>query len=80
MALKRRNFEKAVNGLLSPHNYEYMLFVQSQLRKNPHHLLKHKIARAQDVIKIVQAEAPSAMLSSSEDALRVLREAVKRLK
>ncbi len=80
MALKRHNFEKAVNGLLSPHNYEYMLFIQSQLKKNPHHLLSHKNARAQDVIKIVQAEAPSAMLNSSEDALRVLREAVKRLK
>lgn len=80
MALKRHNFEKAVNGLLSPHNYEYMLFVQSQLRKNPHHLVKHNVARAQDVIKIVQAEAPSAMLSDSGDALRVLREAVRRLK
>ena len=80
MALKKRNFEKAVNGLLSPHNYEYMLFIQSQLKKNPHHLLTHKLARAQDVMKIVQAETPSAMLNSSEDALKVLREAVKRLK
>ncbi len=80
MAIKRKNFEKAVNGLLSPHNYEYMLFVQSQLKKNPHHLLTHKLSRAQDVIKIVQAETPSAMLSSLDDALRVLREAVRRLK
>lgn len=80
MALKKRNFEKAVNGLLSPHNYEYMLFIQSQLKKNPHHLLSNKLARAQDVMKMVQAETPSAMLSSSDDALRVLREAIKRLK
>jgi hypothetical protein len=80
MALKKRNFEKAVNGLLSPHNYEYMLFIQSQLKKNPHHLLSKKSARAQDVIRMVQAETPSAMLTDSADALRVLREAVKRLK
>jgi hypothetical protein len=80
MAIKRGNFEKAVNTLLSPHNYEYMLFIQSQLKKNPHHLLSHKSARGQDVIKMVQSETPSAMLSSPDDALRVLREAVRRLK
>lgn len=80
MALKRHNFEKAVNGLLSPHNYEYMLFIQSQLKKNPHRFLSNKVARAQDIMKLVQAETPSATLSSFDDALRVLREAVRRLK
>jgi hypothetical protein len=80
MALKKRNFEKAVNGLLSPHNYEYMLFIQSQLKKTPHRFLSHAVVRPQDVVKMVQAETPSAMLSSSDDAMRVLREAIRRLK
>jgi hypothetical protein len=80
MALKKSNFEKAVNGLLSPHNYEYMLFIQSQLKKNPHRFLAQKIVRAQDIIKMVQTETPSAMLNSFDDAMRVLREAIRRLK
>jgi hypothetical protein len=80
MPLKKRNFEKAVDGLLSPHNYEYMLFIQSQIKKNPHRFFSERVARAQDVLRLVQAETPSAMLSSSDDALRVLREAVRRLK
>ncbi len=80
MALKKTNLEKAVNGLLSPHNYEYMLFLQSEFKKNPRHLHLHKIARAKDIIRIVQSQAPSAMLSSLDDALLVLREAMRRLK
>jgi hypothetical protein len=80
MSLKKRNFEKAVNGLLSPHNSEYMLFIQSQLKKNPHRFLPRGVVCAQDVVETVQAETPSAMLSSSDDALRVLREAIRRLK
>ncbi len=80
MALRKRDFEKAVNCLLSPHNYEYMLFVQSQLKKNPHRFLSQNFPKAQDIVRIVQAVNPSATLSNSDDALRVLREAVRRLK
>jgi hypothetical protein len=80
MALKNRNFEKAVEGLLSPHNYEYMLFVQSQLKNSPHRFLSQNSPKAQDIVRIVQAVIPSTTLSSSVDALRVLREAVRRLK
>lgn len=80
MALKKRNFEKAVEGLLSPHNYEYMLFVQSQLKNSPHRFLSQHSPKAQDIVRIVQAVIPSTTLSSSVDALRVLREAVRRLK
>lgn len=80
MPRKKRDFEKAVSCLLSPNNYEYMLYIQSQIRKDPRRLSSPGFVKPQDVIRMVHAGNPSATPADSGDALRVLREAVRRLK
>jgi hypothetical protein len=79
MALQKDDFERAVEGLLSPQHEGFMLFMQSQLEKDPNDLLFHKFKRAQEVIRIVRTSSPSVPPFSIEEALDLLQEAVRRL-
>lgn len=80
MSLKKVDFEKAVETLLCPRYYEYMLFVQSQIEKSPRHRGFTKYRQIKDVIRMVRADNPSVRALNMDDALDVLREAVRRLK
>ncbi len=79
MALTKDDFERAVEGLLSPQHEEFMLFMQSQLERDPNDLIFHKYKRAQEVIRIVRTSTPSVPPFTIEEALDVLQEAVRRL-
>ncbi len=79
MSLKKEDFERAVEGLLEPQHQEFMLFMQSQLEKDPHDLIFHKFKRAQEVIRMVRTSSPTVPPFTIEEALDVLQEAVRRL-
>ncbi len=79
MSLRKHDLEQAVGGLLCPRHYEYLLFIQSQLDKNPADLAEHKYKAAEDVIKMVHSARPSIPPLGITDALNVLHEALKRL-
>lgn len=79
MALQKDDFERAVEGLLSPQHQEFMLFMQSQLEKDPNDLVFHKFKRAQEVIRMVRTSTPSVPPFTIDEALDVLQEAVRRL-
>ncbi len=80
MALKHDDFERAVEELLSPQHQEFMLFMQSQLEKDPNDLIFHKFKRAQEVMRMIRTSTPSVPPFSIDEALGVLQEAVRRLK
>jgi hypothetical protein len=80
MSLHKNDLEKAVQSLLCPRNYEYILFVQSQIEKDPHYLTSQKQRQAKNVINMVSSAAPSGPSLHTNDALHVLREAVRRLR
>jgi hypothetical protein len=80
MSLRKNDLEKAVQSLLCPRNYEYILFVQSQIEKNPRYLLSQKQRQVKNVINMVSSSTPSGPSLHADDALHVLREAVRRLK
>jgi hypothetical protein len=80
MSLRKNDLEKAVQSLLCPRNYEYILFVQSQIEKDPHYLTSQKQRQAKNVINMVSTAAPSGPSLHVNDALHVLREAVRRLR
>lgn len=79
MALTKDDFERAVEGLLSPQHEEFMLFMQSQLERDPNDLIFHKYKRAQEVIRMVRTSTPTVPPFTIEEALDVLQEAVRRL-
>jgi hypothetical protein len=79
MALLKDDFERAVEGLLSPQHEDFMLFMQSQLEKDPNDLIFHKFKRAQEVIRMVRTTSPSLPPFTIEEALDVLQEAVRRM-
>ena len=79
MALRKDDFERAVEGLLSPQHQDFMLFMQSQLEKDPNDLIFHKFKRAQEVIRLVRTSTPSVPPFGIDEALDVLQEAVRRL-
>ncbi len=79
MALQKEDFERAVEGLLSPQHQEFMLFMQSQLERDPHDLIFHKFKRAQEVIRMVRTSTPNVPPFTIEEALDLLQEAVRRL-
>jgi hypothetical protein len=78
MALQKDDFERAVEGLLSPQHEGFMSFMQSQLDRDPNDLLFHRFKRAQAVIRIVRASRPTVPPFSIEEALDLLQEAVRR--
>jgi hypothetical protein len=80
MSLRRNDLEKAVQSLLCPRNYEYILFVQSQIEKDPRYLASQKQRQAKNVINMVSSAVPSSPSLHVNDAMHVLREAVRRLK
>lgn len=80
MSLRRNDLERAVQSLLCPRNYEYILFVQSQIEKNPGFLVSQKQRQAKNVINLVSSATPSGPCLHANDALHVLREAVRRIK
>lgn len=79
MTLKKDEFERAVEGLLSPQHQEFMLFMQSQLERDPNDLIFHKFKRAEEVIRLVRASSPAVPPFGIDEALYVLQEAVRRL-
>ena len=79
MALNRDDFERAVEGLLSPQHEEFMVFMQSQLEKDPDDLVYHKFKRAQEVIRMVRSSTPNVPPFTIDEALDLLQEAVRRL-
>lgn len=76
--MKRDEFERAVEGLLSPQHEEFMSFMQSRLEKDPNDLIYHKYKRAQEVIRMVRTSAPAIPPFSIDEALDMLQEAVRR--
>jgi hypothetical protein len=80
MSLKKYDLERAVQSLLCPRNYEYILFVQSQLEKDPRYLASQKQRQARNVISMVSSATPTGPSLHANEALHVLREAVRRLK
>jgi hypothetical protein len=79
MALQKDDFERAVEGLLSPQHEEFMLFMQFQLEKDPNDLIFHKFKRAQEVIRMVRTSSPTVPPFTIEEALDLLQEAMRRL-
>jgi len=78
--LGKNDLEKAVQCLLCPRNYEYILFVQSQVEKNPAYLTVLKEKQAKNVVTLIsQAKGPGRTLQPDE-AIHVLREAIRRIK
>ncbi len=80
MSLRKNEIEKAVQSLLCPRNYEYILFVQSQIEKDPDFLTSQTQRQAKNVISLVSAGVPSGPCLHTNEALRALREAVRRIK
>ncbi len=80
MSIRKNEFEKAVQSLLCPRNYEYILFVQSQIEKDPAFLRGQSERQAKNVISMVSSATPSAPSLHTHDALIVLREAVRRIR
>ncbi len=80
MSLRKNDLEKAVQSLLCPRNYEYILFVQSQIEKNPGYLRLQKEKQAKNVINMISSASPSGPSLHANEALHVLREAVRRMK
>ncbi len=80
MSLRKNDLEKAVQSLLCPRNYEYILFVQSQIEKNPGYLSLQKQRQAKNVINMISSATPSGPSLHANEALHVLREAVRRIK
>ncbi len=80
MSMRKNDLEKAVQSLLCPRNYEYILFVQSQIEKNPGYLASQKEKQAKNVINLVSSATPSGPSLHANEALHVLREAVRRMK
>lgn len=80
MSLRKDDRERAVQSLLCPRNYEYILFVQSQLEQNPGYLKAQKDRQAKNVISMVSSATPTAPSLHANEALSVLREAVRRLR
>ncbi len=80
MSLRKSDLERAVQSLLCPRNYEYILFVQSQIEKNPAYLASQKQRQAKNVINLVSSATPSSPSLHTNEALHVLREAVRRIK
>ncbi len=80
MSLRKNDLEKAVQSLLCPRNYEFILFVQSQIEKNPGYLSLQKEKQAKNVINMVSSASPSGPSLHTNEALHVLREAVRRMK
>jgi hypothetical protein len=79
MTLQKDDFERAVEGLLSPQHQEFMLFIQSQLEKDPNDLIFHKFKRAQEIIRMVRVSTPNVPPFTLDEALDLLQEAVRRL-
>jgi hypothetical protein len=80
MSIRKSDLEKAVQSLLCPRHYEYILFVQSQIEKNPRYLTLQRQKQAKNVINMVSSAIPSGRSLQANEALNVLREAVRRLK
>ena len=80
MSLRKNELEKAVQSLLCPRNYEYILFVQTQIEKNPGFLTTQKQRQARNVINLISSATPSGPSLHTNEALHVLREAVRRIK
>ena len=81
MALRRKeDFEGAVEALLCPRNYEFLLFIQGKLEDEKDLAELTKVRRAQTVIKMVNAESPMLPTLNVREAIDVLEEAVHRLK
>jgi hypothetical protein len=80
MSLRKNDFERAVQSLLCPRNYEYILFVQAQIEKDPTYLREQSERQAKNVINMVSSASPSGPSLHSHDALIVLREAVRRIR
>ena len=80
MALRKTEIERAIQSLLCPRNYEYILFVQSQIEKDPEFLSSQQQRQAKNVINMVSSSTPTGPCLHTNEALQVLREAVRRLK
>jgi hypothetical protein len=80
MALRKEHFEEAVNGLLAPRHYEYLLFVQHEVEKTRTLDSVGKYRRANEVAKMVRSSLPTLPILSVSDSIHVLKEAVRRLR
>jgi hypothetical protein len=80
MSLRKNHVEKAIQSLLCPRNYEYILFVQSELEKDPAYLKMQKDRQARNVIKMVSSAPALGPQLHIDEAIYVLREAVRRIK
>ncbi len=75
----REEFEGAVEALLCPRHYEYLLFIQRKLEDETDLTELTKVRRARTVIRMVQKESPSLPTLNVREAMDVLEEAVHRL-
>lgn len=80
MALRKEDFEEAVNGLLCPRHYEYLLFIQNEIEKTWTLDTVGKYRRASEVAKMVHASQPTLPGMSVNDSIHVLKEAIRRLR
>ncbi len=80
MSLRKPYFEKAVNNLLTPAHYEFLLFVQNQIKKDRHDLQHHEQKRAGEVIRLVRQGNVRVPPFSTGEAISVLTEAMRRLR
>ena len=80
MALKKDDFEEAVNGLLCPRHYEYLLFIQDKIEQTWTMDSVAKYRRASEVAKMVRKAHPTLPGLSVNDSIHVLKEALRRLR
>ena len=80
MAVRTNRLEQAVEALLCPRHYEFLLFLQKEIDKNGGVLAVTNRERCRTVMRIVEREKGSSVhLSSVDEAAEVLEEALRRL-
>jgi hypothetical protein len=80
MQRTKKDVKEAVEALLCPRHYEYLLFIQSEMESEKELAWRERRKQAREVIKIVHAEVPLLPAFSVDEAIHVLKEAVHRLK
>jgi hypothetical protein len=76
----KEEFDGAVEALLCPRHYEYLLFIQNKLETDKLLEGSIKYRQAREVMKIVQEAIPTLPTPNVKQAVEIVEEAVHRLK
>ncbi len=79
MYLMRRDFEQAVENLLCPSHYEQLLFLKNQMSLDRGDLQHHRSKMVADAMRMIQEGSVHIPFLHPDDALDILKEAIRRL-